>query len=212
MTFGTDLRLILLPNIILSAGWLRDTADDRLYPTRGSLARLRLEWSPPGKLSDYPYASLEATGAAYRNLGHGWVGAGRLGLGLAGPVGEAVDLLPNKRFYAGGGTSMRGFKRHRLGPMDADGAPFGGEAKLEAGVELRFPLAGRLAAAWFVDAGQVWRDRRDVNPGELEVATGPGLMVQTPVGYIRADLGRRLTTRQPDEPRTVFHLSIGHPY
>jgi outer membrane protein assembly complex protein YaeT len=198
--------------LILSAGWWHDSANDRLYPTDGGISSLNLEWSPAGSFSDNPYALFEASGTVYRSLGDAMVLASRLDLGLAEPLGRAKDLLPNKRFYAGGATSMRGFRRRKLGPLDSAGDPLGGEALLEASAELRFSILGRLLGALFVDTGQVWSRRSQLNLGQLEVAVGPGLMIQTPVGYLRADVGHRLTDRQPDQPLTVFHLSIGHPY
>jgi outer membrane protein insertion porin family len=198
--------------LILSAGWWHDSANDRLYPSAGGISNLNLEWSPPGAFSDSPYARFETTATLYRSLGDPVVLATRLDLGLAKPLGNAKDLLPNKRFYAGGATSMRGFKRRRLGPLDAAGDALGGEALLEASIELRYPILGRLFGAWFLDTGQVWSRPIEMNLGQLEVAVGPGLMVQTPVGYLRADVGHRLTRRQPDQPLTVFHLAIGQPF
>jgi len=198
--------------LILSAGWWHDSANDKLYPTAGGISTLNLEWSPPGAFSDNPYALLETTGTIYRSLGDPVVIATRLDLGLAKPLGQAKDLLPNKRFYAGGATSMRGFKRRRLGPLDAAGDALGGEVLMEASIELRYHILGRLFGAWFLDTGQVWSRPIETNLGQLEVAVGPGLMIQTPVGYLRADVGHRLTHRQPDQPLTVFHLAIGQPY
>jgi outer membrane translocation and assembly module TamA len=135
--------------------------------------------------------------------------ATRLLLGLAEPTGESTDLLPNKRFYAGGASSMRGFARRKLGPLDATGAPIGGEAKLEASVELRFPMFWRIQGTAFADAGQVWLTRNDVTADNIEVAVGPGLWFATPVGPIRTDLGYRLTYHDTSQSRWAFHFSIG---
>ena len=107
---------------------------------------------------------------------------------------------------------MRGFRRRKLGPLDADGAPLGGEAKAEFSLEGRFPLFWRFRGALFADAGAVWSDRGSIDWGDMETAVGPGLMVRTPVGPLRADLGYRLGDRVPDQPRWVFHFSIGNPY
>ena len=104
---------------------------------------------------------------------------------------------------------MRGFKRRKLGPLDIDGAPLGGEAKLEASAEFRFPIVWRLHGTAFVDVGQVWRTLRDATVDTIEVAVGPGLWLETLVGPLRVDLGYRLTDYEKSQPRWVFHFSIG---
>jgi outer membrane protein insertion porin family len=197
---------------IFSLRWNRDATDDRIYPTRGTVNSALLEWAPSGFLSDSHFLSLQGASSWYRGYGSKLVVASRLEVGVAYPLGDSPDLLPNKRFFAGGATTMRGAKRRQLGPVDDEGAPLGGEAKLLASAELRFPLYGRLRAAVFIDAGQVWSRREHIDLAELEVAAGPGLMVQTPVGPVRADVAWNLTERPAGEPEAVYHLSIGHPF
>lgn len=193
---------------VLSLRWSRTASDDRLYPTRGTVSWVLLQWAPGGSLSDNHFVSIEASGTAYHPLG-GTVLAVRAEAGVAEPTNSSDELLPNVRFYSGGASSMRGFKRRRLGPYDAAGDPIGGEAKLEAASELRFPLFWRLRGALFVDTGQVWERSNDVSLGDIAVAVGPGLRLSTPVGPIRTDFGYRATNGTSGEPRWVFHLSIG---
>lgn len=195
-----------------SLGWHRDSSDDRLFPTRGKVTWLRAEWAPTGFLSETHYVSLEGSGSIYRSLGRGVVLAARLRAGAAEPLGESEDLLPNKRFFAGGATSMRGFKRRKLGPLDNEGSPLGGQSKIEASVELRLPIAGRVGAAIFADAGQVWAGGNAFALDELEAAAGPGLVIRTPIGPIRGDIGFRLTDLDDTQPAQVYHISIGHPF
>jgi outer membrane translocation and assembly module TamA len=104
---------------------------------------------------------------------------------------------------------MRGFGRRKLGPLDDDGAPLGGEAKVEASVELRFPLISKFHATTFVDAGQVWAKYEDITLDDVEVAVGPGLWFNTIVGPIRGDVAYRLTLYETSQPRWMFHFSIG---
>ncbi|MDO9693800.1 MAG: BamA/TamA family outer membrane protein [Candidatus Latescibacteria bacterium] len=196
---------------LLSGFWSRDGADDRLHPTRGGVSRAKMAVTPPGRLSDFHFLTAEVERIQYRPLGRA-VLAARAGLGWGLPLAGDLDLPPNVRFFAGGSTSMRGFKRRRLGPVDAVGEPLGGEARLIASAEVRLPVKGRVQAAVFVDAGQAWARHDDIDLGELEVAVGPGLMVNSPVGPLRADLGFRLTDVVPDQPRMVLHVSVGHPF
>jgi outer membrane protein insertion porin family len=135
--------------------------------------------------------------------------AARLTGGVAEPRGSSASLLPSKRFYAGGASSMRGFQRRKLGPLDEDGAPLGGDAKVEGSVELRFPVYRRLRGAGFVDAGQVWATTEEVRTDNIEVALGTGLWLDTIIGPIRGDVAYRLTDYEKTQPRWAYHLSIG---
>lgn len=198
--------------LVLAARLHDDRSDDLLEPTRGTRLTLDLAWSPPGALSVSPFASLEATAAGYMPLPGGLVLATRVAAGSALPLGEVGSLQPNRRFFAGGVTTMRGAKRRRLGPLDDDGDPVGGEARLLAAAELRAPLTGLLGLTAFFDSGQVWADRSDLSWADLTTAAGGGVVIRTPVGPVRADAARLLRTPRAGEPRTVIHLSIGHPF
>jgi outer membrane protein assembly complex protein YaeT len=196
----------------VEVSWLRDTSDDPLDPTRGTVVSISSERTVPGRPSDAHFVTVESSAAGYHSLAEGWVSASHVVLGWARPLEDSEDLLPNKRFYAGGSTSMRGFARRRLGPVDDAGKPLGGEAKVELSTEIRFPLVGKWRGAAFVDAGQVWSRRTQIDLSELEFAVGPGLMFKTPLGPVRADVGFRLTRIDPTAPNVQFHLTIGHPY
>ncbi len=197
--------------LVLRSRWHLDRSDDLLDPTSGHRLDLDASWSPPGFLSQVPFWSAGLAGTVYRPLTGSLVLAGRLDLGAAGPLGDAEDLLPNRRFFAGGVNTMRGFKRRQLGPADGTGDPLGGDRRLLAGLELRFPLLGILGGALFADSGQVWSDGPD-SSRQLRHALGGGLLIRTPVGPVRIDLARNLGDPPADEPRQVLHVSIGHPY
>ncbi|MFH1755373.1 MAG: outer membrane protein assembly factor, partial [Candidatus Latescibacterota bacterium] len=191
--------------------WERNAANDPVVPTRGWHTFVDLEWAPDAFTNDYHFALISPTGIAYVPLSrsHRYVWATRVTLGFAGPLGQSVDLLPNKRFYSGGATSMRGFNRRELGPRDSNGAPLGGEAKVEGSMELRFPLFWKFRGTWFMDTGQVWPAMEDILLDELEVASGLGLWIDTLIGPLRGNLAYCLTYSDNVQPRWVFHFSIG---
>ncbi len=198
--------------LVFGARLNRDRSDNMLYPSRGTRLTLEGAISPPGFMSEAPFVSVEATGVVYVPLPGDLVLASRVAMGSARALGDATDLLPNRRFFAGGVTSMRGAKRRRLGPTDNVGDPVGGEARWLAATELRIPLAGFLEAAVFIDAGQVWSDAGDWSFDGLATAAGGGLVIHTPVGPVRLDMARMITEPHAGEPRTVIHLAIGHPF
>lgn len=197
---------------VFSLRWERDTVDDRISPRRGGNASAGVIASPLSALSDNEFVSLNARVVRYRSLSKEVVLAGRLELGWARPLGQTVDLLPDRRFFAGGVSTMRGARRRALGPIDIAGDPIGGEALLLASTEMRFPLLWRLRGAVFLDSGQVWSNHDSIDLGELEAAVGPGLMLDTPVGPLRVDLGFNLTNRPAGESPIIVHLAIGHPF
>jgi len=85
------------------------------------------------------------------------------GAGLA--YGNSISLPFEKLFYAGGASSMRGWRARAVGPGAAPRdtsfaiANQSGDMHLEANVEFRFPMFWKLQGAVFVDAGNVWNIR-----------------------------------------------------
>jgi len=83
------------------------------------------------------------------------------------PAGSTTCTLPTviplpERFFAGGGTSLRGFALNQAGPRDSvTGFPVGGQAMLVLNQEFRFPMrlpfiGTALGGAFFYDGGNVY--------------------------------------------------------
>ncbi len=83
------------------------------------------------------------------------------------PTGSTTCTLPTviplpERFFAGGGTSLRGFALNQAGPRDSvTGFPVGGQAMLVLNQEFRFPMrlpfiGTSLGGALFYDGGNVY--------------------------------------------------------
>ena len=79
------------------------------------------------------------------------------------PSGPTPTIIPlPERFFAGGGTSLRGFALNQAGPRDAcTGFPVGGQAMLILNQEFRFPMrlpfiGTSLGGAIFYDGGNVY--------------------------------------------------------
>jgi outer membrane protein assembly factor BamA len=103
----------------LTASYVHDRSNSIFAPTRGFLIRLDAEVGAAATLSDFSYTRLGADLTDYSTLGRGaLVLATRLRAGWASRLGgdEALGVHPQKRFFAGGPNSVRGFAQYQLGP------------------------------------------------------------------------------------------------
>lgn len=136
--------------------------------------------------------------------------AGAIRLGIAGGFG-GEDLIQSERFFAGGGTTIRGFSQDSVGPADQNGIPVGGDALFILNNEVRFPLISIFDGAGFIDIGNVYLKPSDFNPLNVRESAGFGIRVHTPWVLIRADYGIKLD-RKPGESFGQFFISIGQAF
>jgi outer membrane protein assembly complex protein YaeT len=199
-------------------GGLVDTSDDLFTPTRGSTVNLNYHLSL-GILGDYRYHRVTLLATRYLEVRPGWVLAFKVLPGVLKTLGtedvvdgDTVIGVPLfERLFAGGSTSVRGYRRRELGPLDVNGNPVGGEAVFETSAELRYPLFGSFRGVAFVDAGNVWRESGDVELSDLRYTPGLGVRYDTPIGPIRVDAGFKTRAEDPG-PGVVFHLSVGNAF
>ena len=189
-----------------------DWTDDPLYPAAGGFGKLTATWSPASGLSESPYISVQGDFSLYRSLGGGAVLAGRGRAGWAKPLDDAGILIPNRRFYAGGYSTMRGYGRRQLGPRDSEGIPGGGDVVMLAGVEARLPVIWICNLSVFMDAGQVWWKPGDIRLSEMETAVGLSLDVRSPLGPVRFGYAWNLGDVYSGEPQSMAHFGVGYPW
>ncbi|MFX6808066.1 BamA/TamA family outer membrane protein, partial [Acinetobacter baumannii] len=71
-------------------------------------------------------------------------------------VGTSLDSLPrDKRLYAGGSGSVRGYGYQRAGPLDENAKPIGGRSSFEVGTELRTKITDTIGAVAFFEGASV---------------------------------------------------------
>ena len=100
--------------------------------------------------------------------------ATRLFAGANLPLGNSDSAPLSESFYTGGPNSLRAAAPYAYGPGNYHSARFNqnyfhaGDVKLEANLELRFPVVWKINGAVFVDAGNVWswRNTRDLLSSE----------------------------------------------
>jgi translocation and assembly module TamA len=190
-----------------------DDTDDLLDPTEGARARFKV--TPlAGTLDSDMTAFLEVdTGAsAYWDVlndeAYILAGRGRLASVIAG---DFDDVPANRRLYAGGGGSVRGYRRRFVGPLDAQNDPVGGLSALETSVELRARLWQEIGGVLFVDAGSVSRESYPDFEEGVQVAVGTGVRYFSPAGPIRLDLAFPVNGRDADD-FFQFYFSIGQAF
>jgi len=195
-----------------------DTTDEPLDPRQG--LRLAALVTPTQALDadGQGFVLGRLTGSAYWDLGGAVrpdAGAGRSVLAgrlvLGSIVGAAPDAVPpDRRFYAGGGGSVRGYPFQSIGPRTASGTPAGGDGLLEAGLELRQRFGTNWGAVAFADAGAV-SESGIPGTGTLSVGVGIGLRYFTPIGPVRADVATPLNRNEGDAS-VQFYIGIGQAF
>ncbi len=132
--------------------------------------------------------------------------------GLVGAAEGAsqFDLPPDQRFYAGGSSTVRGFKYQSVGPLFPDDNPEGGAAIDAATIEYRQRVWGPIGTAIFADAAQVSAESSPFQ-GTLREGVGTGLRYYTPIGPIRVDVAVPLN-RPPGGDSFELYLGLGQAF
>ncbi|MGI4733315.1 MAG: autotransporter assembly complex protein TamA [Janthinobacterium lividum] len=186
-----------------------DGSDDLLNPTRGFRlgGRLSPELSLEGAAFGYARAQVDAS--AYRSLGARTVIAGRVRFGtILGAPRDAV--APSRRFYAGGGASVRGYGYQDIGPRDVNNDPIGGRSLTEFSLEARVRTFGHFGLVPFLDAGNISTGQLPIFTG-LRYGTGLGVRYYSNFGPIRLDVGTPLNP-QPGDKRVAVYVSLGQAF
>lgn len=190
-----------------------DGSDSLLDPTRGFRVGLRV--SPEisvqnGVRSSYGRAQFDAS--YYQRASDSVVVAGRVRLGTI--VGAPIaSIAPSRRFYAGGGGSVRGYGFQQIGPRDALNTPSGGRALSEFSLEARVKtglMGGAVSVVPFVDAGAVDTTTRPTFQ-DLKIGVGVGIRYQTNFGPIRIDVGTPLN-RSPGDSLIGVYVALGQAF
>jgi hypothetical protein len=179
--------------------------------------------------------------------------ATRLSIGTGYAYGNSTYMPYIKQFAVGGSNSLRAFPARSVGPgtynvrtdsLYTSSTYFidqRGDVKIEGSVEYRFDIIKALKGAVFVDGGNIWLLKEDVNRpggkfnkdiflGELAVGTGVGLRydfgffvlrldVATPLRKPYLEKGDRwvvdeidLGSREWRRENLILNIAIGYPF
>ena len=205
-----DTRTFFIAALPLSLGY--DGSDNLLDPTRGFRLSgwISPEYSGHGQSLTYARSQIDASG--YYPASDRIVIAGRVRLGTI--IGaSAFDMAPSRRFYSGGGGSVRGYGYQQLGPKDAVGDPEGGRGLAEFALEARIrlkQLGGNFGVVPFFDGGSL-TDKALPGSGKWRFAVGAGVRYYSTFGPIRVDFGIPLERQKGDGPFAVT-VSLGQAF
>ena len=185
-----------------------DQTDSLLDPTKGYRVTTLVQPEATVNKGFDPYVRARLDASAYYSVTDQLVVAGRLRFGTIQGAG-LFDIAPSRRFYAGGGGSVRGFAYQKLGELAPDGDPIGGRSLNEGSVELRYRF-GNYGIVGFVDAGQAYRETTP-QFSDLRYGVGIGGRFYTNFGPVRLDIATPLA-RKPGEARINIYVSIGQAF
>ncbi|MES2339551.1 MAG: autotransporter assembly complex family protein [Pseudomonadota bacterium] len=186
-----------------------DGSDDLLNPTRGF--RLGGRFSPEASLSGsvFGYSRIQLDGSVYQPVTPTVVAAARIRLGTI--VGAPRDAIaPSRRFYAGGGASVRGYGYQSIGPRDLNNDPIGGRSLTEFSIEARVKAFGNFGIVPFLDGGNIYTSPLPKFT-DFRFGAGIGVRYYSNFGPIRVDVGTPLN-RQPGDSRIGVYVSLGQAF
>jgi len=211
-TKGVSVKEVLnLATVTTLAAVAWDRSDNILDPKRGW--RFEARGEPTAIVGDTTLAYLrtQVQGSAYLPFGKDadTVLAARLKLGAI--FGGLLEEVPaSRRFFSGGGGSVRGYAYQAIGPRLADNTPQGGVSLVESSIEVRHRFSKTWGGVAFIDAGAIGPERTP-KADDFRVGAGVGVRYDLGFGPIRADIAVPLGKRSGD-PAFQIYLSIGQSF
>jgi outer membrane protein insertion porin family/translocation and assembly module TamA len=237
----------------LTPAWQLDHRDSPVNPLAGWSTNLQVQYAFPLFQADEEF--LKSFIQYTHFFDFGWLGSlgGSFRLGGIEPLDKAEEGLPDlpdepdtieiqdsayvaisERYFAGGSTTHRAYRRDALGicgetlvPFFENGAPdlpieelcliapeyraIGGNGQLLLNLDYRFPIAGPFMGNVFVDAGNVWGSWRNINLSDIKTGVGVGVRYLSPVGPIRLEAGWKLDRLPGEDPYVIF-FSVGNAF
>ena len=214
----TTLSQLLVPQLVLppdrnvrlsyvSSTLIQDTRDKPLDAHQGVYSTIDFRIVPSAFGSSADFTRLLTQYAFYKPFSR-IVFANSIRLGLAAPFANS-NVPTSQRFFAGGGTTLRGFPTDEAGPVryipfcqgtsttncPLIAIPVGGNQLFILNSELRYPIPimSNLGGVVFYDGGNIYRRINFADFVNHYTSTvGIGLRYNTPIGPVRFDIGRNL--------------------
>ena len=221
---NTDLPRWLHPEIrrmrgdstTVSTRWQieRNTIDRYRDPSSGGRHLLTMEVAGLG--GDHEFLKFEHDSTWFIPLtdDKDWVLSLRTREGYVTEYGGSDYVPLQDRFYAGGSTTVRGYRTRDIGPkvrqfwILGDWFAVGGNYRWVTNIELRHRLTETLRLYTFVDSGGVWED--SIELGDMRYSAGLGLGIDVPrLGPVRFDYAYPINPDSTQSSSGRFHFMTG---
>jgi translocation and assembly module TamA len=188
-----------------------DSTTNLLDPTEGVRATLSLTPTESLGTPSATFLITQLSASTYLDV----FDDGRSILALRGLIGQvsgagALAVPPDQRFYAGGSSTVRGYRYQTLGPQFPDRIPTGGTAISTGTVEVRQRILGSYGVVGFMDVGQVSLNGAPFTSA-WHAGAGLGARYYTSIGPIRVDFAVPLN-KLPGGDTFEVYIGIGQAF
>ncbi|MBN1211991.1 MAG: outer membrane protein assembly factor BamA [candidate division Zixibacteria bacterium] len=189
-----------------------DTRDNLFNPNRGTYIEWTNEMAGAFLSGGNTFARSDLRLKWFKTLDRETIFGSALDVGWMDYFGSSSDIPLSERFYTGGPNSLRGFQYQKVGPLQDNDIPLGGNFKVVWNLaEIRHTVYKMFGVVGFVEFGNIWSRMNDFNLKDFRPDAGAGLRLNTPLGILRLDFGVNLD-RRAYEPRTRIYFNMGHAF
>ncbi len=195
----------------LKMGFSFDTRNRTVFATSGFINRFELDFSVPG--SDITYYKAGYSFEFFYPITERYTFSSTVRVNGGAGYGDFEDIPFFKRYFAGGVTTLRGYRAGSLGPKDSVGNASGGDFRTLGTVELIFPPPfveepGATRFSLFTDFGNVYRKYEDFDTDEFRASYGVAFVWLSPVGPLTFSYSYPYNERSGDRIDN-FQFTIG---
>ena len=191
-----------------------DSRDNKYSPKKGWLIGYMLENAGGLLGGDKDFIKTSGVVTYYHSFFEVIVLELKARAGVVKEYGNSDTVPIYERLFAGGATTIRGYKQRAVGPRDSDdnNVAIGGRARVIGNAEINFPIFKNLIkGAVFYDIGTVTAKISDITKtGDYKAGAGIGVRVKTPIGPVKLDWGYPLNTNWDDKKEGQFYFSVSH--
>ncbi|MGE0113661.1 MAG: outer membrane protein assembly factor BamA [Steroidobacteraceae bacterium] len=218
----------------VNLGWGYDSLNRAIFADRGARHRLNFGYAMP--FSDVEFWTANYDGLQLLPLGRAFTLLFNAEVAYSQAMGKTTTVPPYLNSYAGGPTSVRGYRESYLGPRDTYGNPYGGNLRtvLQTEVLLPMPEKWRNSARFslFYDIGNVFSTENvkftGLDPAQTPVeyrfgfdklkhSTGLAVQWLAPLGIFRFSYAVPLNANKSDgvhykDDKESFQFSVGQAF
>ena len=131
---------------------------------------------------------------------------------------NTCDVPRDKLYFAGGANSVRGYGYQKIGSLNEDRTPTGGDSVFEARIEPRIRVKDSIGITVFLEAGKVFNKKTNKRfKNGMMYGYGVGMLYYTPLAPLRINLAFPTKRRKDNDGKyidSLFHvyLSIGQAF